>query len=187
MRKILLLAILALFILPLMVSAQSPCLETWVSRHPGETPLMQWSPAPAWTNQAPLEIGATTCQEGVSLFDQVWRGPDSASWIINVYVYRAALNSGSFYIYVTADSSAAGVLALDLSNAFGFSDRCKWSSGHSLNLKNVPEFQFDPEHPYYLRVVIASNSHAVCALRFCADETIGVEPTSWGIIKGIYR
>jgi len=181
------LVIFALFILPLTAFAQAPCLETWVSRHPGQTPLMQWDPPPAWTNQDPLEPGQGSCEVGVSLFDQVWRGPASRSWLINVSVYRAAINAKTFFIYVSSDSSAAGILALDLSNAFGFSDRCAWSADHTLNLKNIPGFQFNPDLPYYLRMVVPSNSHVVCALRFCPDEAIGTERISWGKIKEIYR
>lgn len=138
--------IFVLFILLPATFGQTPnCQETLVSQYPGQTSFMQWSPPPVYSNQYPLEIGSTSCEEGVSQFDQVWRGLASRSWLIDVCVYRAALNSGSFFIYVSSDSSAAGFPALDLNSAFGFSDRCKWSTGHIINLENIRGFQFNPD------------------------------------------
>jgi len=172
--------------------AQSPCVETWGYLDEGQTPLCKWNPPPCYPPQdnverAPHELSQCGCEVGFSDFDQVWRGPISDSWILQIQIYRACGGGGPLYFYISSDSTAAGTLVLDLTEYNDFSSYCHFSSPWEINLKEVPGFTFVPRKAYYIRVVCGKNSHAICAMRFCANEEIGTEESTWGEIKSFYH
>jgi len=182
------------------VKAQAQCLETWIDFYEGQTPYCQWTPPPVWPpvsdlnylDRSPNEIGQCGCEAGVSQFDQVWRLPKSDSWIYTVEPF-ADLN-----FYVSTDSTNNGFFVYDLSGEFpDLTSYCKFSEQFSFNLKNIEGFSFNPDQPIYIRVFsegdyavgteIFYSAQSICAMRFCADETINTRESSWGAVKSIYR
>lgn len=132
-------------------------------------------------------MGTSSCETGVSNFDQIWLIPGSESWLLNIQVYRAANNKGELLFYVSRELTGPWHLALDLTDHSGFISVCKWSPPWSVDLNQLEGFNFSPGEPYYLRVVCGSNAHIIYGLRFCADEAVGTGESSWGEIKMIYR
>lgn len=178
----------ALFLLlPTFALGQSsPCVETHVGYYV-QTPCYLWDTPPCYTVENPVESGGTGCALGVCHFEQVWQGPVSLSWILNIQIYRTAANYGLLKFYICSNPTESGALALDLTSQSGLWGLCAWSSSFIINLNSLEGFEFKPGESYYIRVLSGSNSHLIHAMRFCANEEVGTENSSWGAVKTIYR
>ena len=89
--------------------------------------------------------------------------------------------TGNFKVFVSQNFVEPGLEVLNLSATKSY---CAWSAPLLIDLNTLG---FTPGQTYYLRLKIGLNSHALYAYKIIPVAEIGVQSTTWGAIKELFR
>lgn len=121
---------------------------------------------------------------GYNDFDYAWKLKVPKSGLISLEYAQACLGGDSIEVFVGANSSGPWTKAFTIDIA----SYCYYSwnpeQPYFIDLK---ELGLNPETDYYLRVYSRLTSLDIFNIKITAQEEIGVESSSWGKIKTIYR